>query len=76
MATLFSSRKEGRRAGTAVAKSDGVITPNLLDPLLRSETFWARLLSDNALERCENLEKLLVGCEIIAAMDDLDLLAA
>lgn len=53
-----------------------MITPTLLNPLPRSETFWMRLLSDDALAPCENLEKLLVGCEIIAAMDDLDLLAA
>ncbi len=38
--------------------------------------FWSRLLSDNSLQGCANLEKLLVGCEIIAALDDLELLAA
>ncbi len=38
--------------------------------------FWNRILNDGALENCADLEKLLAGCEIIAAVDDLDLLAA
>ena len=38
--------------------------------------FWQRIFNDGALESCDPLEKLLAGCEIIAAVDDLDLLAA
>ena len=38
--------------------------------------FWLRLLRDEELRHCDNLEKLLVGCEIIAALDGVDLLAA
>ena len=38
--------------------------------------FWQRIVNDGALEDCGALEKLLAGCEIIAAVDDLDLLAA
>ncbi len=38
--------------------------------------FWQRILNDGALESCDPLEKLLAGCEIIAAVDDLELLAA
>ena len=38
--------------------------------------FWQRILNDGALENCADLEKLLAGCEIIAAVDDLELLAA
>jgi hypothetical protein len=38
--------------------------------------FWLRLLSDEELRHCDNLQKLLVGCEIIAALDAVDLLAA
>ncbi|HEY3662220.1 MAG TPA: hypothetical protein VGL24_03625 [Chthoniobacterales bacterium] len=38
--------------------------------------FWQRLLNEEELQRCEPLEKLLVGCEIIAALDGVDLLAA
>ena len=41
-----------------------------------SASFWQRILSDGSLQNCEDLEKLLAGCEIIAAVDDLDLLAA
>ena len=39
--------------------------------------FWLRLLQDEELRDCDNLQKLLVGCEIIAALDgSVDLLAA
>ncbi|HEV2841507.1 MAG TPA: hypothetical protein VGW39_09300 [Chthoniobacterales bacterium] len=38
--------------------------------------FWLRLLQDEELRDCDNLHKLLVGCEIIAALDGVDLLAA
>ncbi|CAN5806909.1 hypothetical protein BH20VER1_BH20VER1_09440 [soil metagenome] len=38
--------------------------------------FWQRILNDDTLHDCGALEKLVAGCEIIAALDDLDLLAA
>lgn len=38
--------------------------------------FWLRILRDEELRDCDNLQKLLVGCEIIAALDGVDLLAA
>jgi hypothetical protein len=38
--------------------------------------FWPRILNDEQLCNCDNLQKLLVGCEIIAALDGVDLLAA
>ena len=38
--------------------------------------FWQRILNDGALSQCADLEKILAGCEIIAAVDDLELLAA
>jgi hypothetical protein len=41
-----------------------------------SENFWFRILTDQELGNCDNLQKLLVGCEIIAALDAVDLLAA
>ena len=44
--------------------------------LISELAFWQRILADGALQECADLEKLLVGCEIIAAVDDLDLLAA
>jgi hypothetical protein len=46
--------------------SDGVARP----------VFWLRILRDEQLNNCENLRKLLVGCEIIAPLDGIDLLAA
>ena len=38
--------------------------------------FWLRVFRDEELRNCDNLQKLLVGCEIIAALDSVDLLAA
>ena len=39
-------------------------------------TFWQRILGEEELQHCTSLEKLLAGCEIIAALDGVDLLAA
>jgi hypothetical protein len=41
-----------------------------------AENFWLRILTDEELGDCDDLQKLLVGCEIIAALDGVDLLAA
>lgn len=38
--------------------------------------FWLRLVNDKALHDCNDLEKLIIGCEIIAALDAVELLAA
>ncbi|HEY2125436.1 MAG TPA: hypothetical protein VGG94_08245 [Chthoniobacterales bacterium] len=38
--------------------------------------FWERIINDDQLEGCDDLEKLLAGCEIIAALDRVDLLDA
>ena len=43
---------------------------------INSPTFWERILNDDQLNGCNDLEKLLAGCEIIAALDGQDLLAA
>jgi hypothetical protein len=55
----------------------------VINPTLRStsvetaaEHFWLRFINDGALKDCGDLEKLVAGCEVIAALDDLDLLAA
>ena len=39
-------------------------------------SFWERIINDEDLRGCSDLEKLLAGCEIIAALDARDLLAA
>ena len=41
-----------------------------------SPNFWQRIANDDSLVNCDSLEKLVTGCEIIAALDDLELLAA
>jgi hypothetical protein len=38
--------------------------------------FWQRLVGQQELQECTSLEKLLAGCEIIVALDGVDLLAA
>ena len=38
--------------------------------------FWVRIFRDEQLRDCDDLKKLLVGCELIAALDEADLLAA
>jgi len=39
-------------------------------------SFWKHILKEQELRNCAPLEKLLAGCEIIAALDGEDLLAA
>ena len=36
--------------------------------------FWARILEDESLSDCNDLQKLVLGCEIIAALDTVELL--
>ena len=38
--------------------------------------FWRRILEDRALRDLDNLAKLIIGCEIIVALDDVSLLSA
>jgi hypothetical protein len=38
--------------------------------------FWERILNDEQLRDCNDLEKLLAGCELIAAVDRVELLLA
>ena len=42
----------------------------------KNSDFWLRLLNDETLSACEDLEKIVIGCELIAALDAVDLLAA
>ena len=59
-------------------KQSSVINPTLLPNNTENSSiaFWQRILADGALENCADLEKILAGCEFIAALDDLELLAA
>jgi hypothetical protein len=38
--------------------------------------FWELFLKDEQLRGCDNLEKLVAGCEVIAALDHIDELLA
>ena len=58
--------------------SSSVINPTLLSNSTEASgiAFWQRILNDGALENSADLEKILAGCEFIAALDDVELLAA
>jgi hypothetical protein len=56
-----------------------MLNPAILAPAnsnIISGDFWRRLLSNEQLRDFDDLEKLVLGCEIIAALDSVDLLAA
>jgi hypothetical protein len=57
-----------------------MLTPPILfesrETKIDGTEFWLRIVRDEELRHCDNLQKLLVGCEIIAALDGVDLLAA
>ena len=57
-------------------KRDGVITTPLFSSTSRALTtsFWTEVLCHKAMEPLTDLERLVTGCEIIAALDDLELL--
>ena len=38
--------------------------------------FWEEFLKDDQLAGCNDLEKLIAGCEVIAALDQIDELLA
>jgi hypothetical protein len=69
-----------RQCGTATAKDSAhELSHRSLWPI-RTSRRHSRLLEthphDEELRECDNLEKLLAGCEIIAVLDGRDLLAA
>jgi hypothetical protein len=56
-----------------------MLNPAIVEPArsnVISGDFWLRLLNDEQLNDCDDLEKLVIGCEIIAALDMVDLIAA
>jgi hypothetical protein len=56
-----------------------MINPAIVEPMKPSELpegFWLRLFNDEALQGCDDLEKIVIGCELIAALDAAELLAA
>jgi hypothetical protein len=56
-----------------------MLNPTLINfpaPKAVETDFWFRILNNEQLRDCDDLEKLVVGCEIIAALDAVELLAA
>ena len=56
-----------------------MINPAIVEsakPLELPEGFWLHLFNDEALRDCEDFEKIVIGCELIAALDTAQLLAA
>jgi hypothetical protein len=61
----------------ALLKDGAMLNPaGLVSLNAKAADFWLRLLNDEALRDCDDLEKIVIGCEIIAALDAVDLLAA
>jgi hypothetical protein len=63
----------------SVLKQRHMLNPAAIDcaktkPL--ASDFWFRIVNDEQLQDCDDLQKLVIGCEIIAALDAVDLLAA
>jgi hypothetical protein len=68
-----------RRAWHVRCLKSGMLNPAVIDSTranIPAANFWLRILNDEELGHCGDLQKLLVGCEIIAALDAVDLLAA
>jgi hypothetical protein len=55
-----------------------MLNPAVIDSVKAhdSTSFWTHILNNEELQNFDDLEKLVVGCEIIAALDAVDLLAA
>jgi len=56
-----------------------MLNPAAIEPIKLKPNcaeFWLRLLNNEELQDFNDLEKLVLGCEIIAALDAVDLLAA
>jgi len=64
----------------AVLKKLGMLNPALVtesrERTSPADNFWLRLVTDEELRDCDDLQKLVIGCEIIAALDGVGLLAA
>jgi hypothetical protein len=63
----------------ALLKEDHMLNPAVIESTKaksHATNFWLRILTDEELSACDDLQKLIVGCEIIAALDAVDLLAA
>jgi hypothetical protein len=72
----FGISAEG--GGMCAAKGCFMINPAVgpMTPSELSEGFWLRLFNDESLRGCDDLEKIVIGCELIAALDAVELLAA
>jgi hypothetical protein len=60
-------------------KDGSMLNPAVVDfphPKASRADFWLHLVNDEALQDCDDLEKLVIGCELIAALDAVALLAA
>jgi hypothetical protein len=67
-----------RQAVRALLKHRFMLNPAVIDPVKTHDpiSFWTHILNNEELQNFDDLEKLVVGCEIIAALDAVDLLAA
>ena len=67
------------RCGMSTAKEGLMLNPAILEAAHGKDIgsdFWLRLFNDAELANYDDLEKIVIGCEIIAALDSVELLAA
>jgi hypothetical protein len=65
--------------GISTAKEGFMLNPAVLESGKAKEIagdFWLRLFNDAGMADFDDLEKIVIGCEIIAALDSVELLAA
>jgi hypothetical protein len=63
----------------ALLKCGSMINPAVVEPTKSAElpeSFWLRLFNREELRDYDDLEKIVIGCELIAALDAVELLAA
>ena len=76
----FGLPRRLRPVACAVLRKSDVLNPTLVIESRKrnspADTFWFRIVTDESLRDCDDLQKLVIGCEIIAALDAVDLLAA
>jgi hypothetical protein len=76
---IWSLGFPSKAVARALLKGGFMINPAVVEPTKSSEVaegFWLRLFNLEELRDCNDLEKIVIGCELIAALDAVELLAA
>jgi hypothetical protein len=76
--------RAGKLRGQSAVAQPVLFTISMINPALLEASkaeeiggdFWLRFLNDEALRHCADLEKIVIGCELIATLDSVELRAA